>query len=31
MCEYIRDLSNNLEKAGLMVTMEKEKEEEIDG
>lgn len=31
MCDRIKELSNNLEKAGLMVTVEKEKEEEIDG
>lgn len=31
MCDRIKELSGNLEKAGLMVTMEKEKEEEIDG
>lgn len=31
MCDRIRELSGNLEKAGLMVTMEKEKEEKIDG
>jgi len=31
MCDHIRELSGNLEKAGLMVTIEKEKEEGING